>query len=166
MKHMEIERKWQLDAFPDGLPLVCEQRVEQGYLAFEPVTVRIRKTVEQTPEAGLTRHVLTIKGGGGLMRTEVEPTLSADEYAALLPLLAAPPVQKLYRQYRLPDGLLLECNWVDAGEPTGFLYAEVEFPSAEEARAFCPPAFVGRERTGDKNWSMAAYCRRKTKKER
>lgn len=135
--------------------------MEQGYLCFNPVTVRIRKTVELAPEKGHAHHVLTIKGGGTLVRTEVEPELTADEYNALLPLLPMPVVRKHFRLYRLPDGNLLECSLVDEGEPTSFLYAEVEFDTEEEALAFQPPACLGRELTGDGSWTMAAYCRRK-----
>ena len=161
MKHIEIERKWLLDAFPSCIPLIREERVEQGYLTFDPVTVRIRKTEELAPNAGRTRHVLTIKGGGTLKRTEVEPRLAADEYEALLSLLPMPVVRKHFRLYQLPDGHQLECSLVDEGEPTSFLYAEVEFDTEEQALAFQPPAFLGRELTGDGSWTMAAYCRRK-----
>ena len=38
---MEIERKFLLDSFPQGLPLLEESVMEQGYLCTDPV-VRIR----------------------------------------------------------------------------------------------------------------------------
>ena len=46
--------------------------------------------------------------------------------------------------YALPGGLTLECSLVDEGEPTAFYYAEVEFASEAEAKAFTPPAWMGR----------------------
>ena len=47
------------------------------------------------------------------------------------------------------------------GERHRFLYAEVEFDSREAAEAFVPPDFLGKELTGDKDFTMAAYWRRK-----
>ena len=41
---MEIERKWLIDGFPAGLPLLKEARVRQGYISTAPV-VRIRESV-------------------------------------------------------------------------------------------------------------------------
>lgn len=156
MEHQEVERKWLMDAFPP-LPALCEVQQQQGYLAFGAATVRIRETV-----GGETaQYRLTVKGSGTLQRTEVELDLTAGQYAALLPLLAAPAVRKRLRTYALPGGQTLECSLVDEGEATSFYYAEVEFPSAEAARAFVPPAFLGREVTEEPGHSMAAYARRK-----
>ena len=38
-----------------------------------------------------------------------------------------------------------------------FFYAEVEFPTVEAARAFTPPAFLGREVTEEAGFSMSDY---------
>lgn len=157
MMQQEIERKWLMEGFPEGL-LPEEERweMEQGYLSFGPA-VRIRRETR----AGDTRYRLTIKGDGTLTRTEVELELTPEQYTALSGLLAAPAVLKEQRRYRLPEGRLLECNLVDAGSPTAFYYAEVEFASEAEAGAFQPPAFLGREVTEERGFSMAAYVRRK-----
>lgn len=156
MKYTEIERKWLMDGFPD-LPYTSEEQMEQGYLSLDPVTVRIRR-IEQGADVW---HVLTIKGRGTLQRTEVETPLDAGQYAALVGLLAAPPVKKLLRRYQLPGGLELECSLVDEGAPSAFYYAEVEFDTEQDARAFVPPAFLGREVTNEPGFSMAAYYRSK-----
>lgn len=152
----EIERKWLLDGFPD-LPVQMEAEVEQGYLSFVPATVRIRKRWQ----GGGVQCWLTIKGKGTLTRTEVELPLAESQYDALLPLVVAPTARKKYRTYRLPGGETLECSLVDEGEATSFYYAEVEFPSEAAARAFQPPAFLGREVTEEPGYTMAAYSRRK-----
>ena len=157
MENVEIERKWLMDGFPP-LEAGSEEEMEQGYLSFAPA-VRIRKTVK----AGQAEHWLTIKGGEGLRRTEVELPLDAGQYQALYGLLAAPSAFKRLRRYRLADGRELEASRVDEGEESEFYYAEVEFPSEEEACAFVPPAFLGREVTGLPGFSMAAYCRQKQK---
>ncbi len=57
-------------------------------------------------------------------------------------MLPIPMIHKDYRVYRLPDGHLLECSMVDGK----FAYAEVEFASVEEAKAFEMPAFLHKGR--------------------
>ena len=37
------------------------------------------------------------------------------------------------------------------------MYAEVEFDSVEAANAFVPPAFLGREMTEARDFSMSSY---------
>lgn len=161
MKDVEIERKWLMDGFPAGLALEQEMLLEQGYLAFEPNTVRIRCRLG---DEGPYNCRLTFKSGGTLKRREVELDISPEKYEALKPLLAAPTARKRLRLYKLPGGETLECSLVDEGEPTGFAYAEVEFDSVEQAEAFAPPAYLGREVTEEPGHSMAAYCRKKTAK--
>lgn len=157
MKNVEIERKWLMDGFPD-IPHFKEVQTEQGYLSFEPSTVRIRHSFGE--EAASWR--LTIKGKGTLSRTEVELPLDEGQYADLVPMLVAPSARKRLRLYRLPGGEVMECSLVDEGEPGAFYYAEVEFESEAAARAFVPPAFMGREVTDEPGHTMAAYVRRKT----
>lgn len=157
MKNTEIERKWMMEGFPQGLPLLFEARMEQGYLAFEPTTVRIRKT---TGAQG-TNCKLTCKSKGTLQRTEVEFPITEEQYTALSSLLAAPTARKHFRTYSLPGGEVLECSIVDEGEATCFAYAEVEFETVEQARAFTPHPALGREVTEEAGYSMAAYCRNK-----
>ena len=41
---MEIERKWMVDRWPEGLPLYREQMMRQGYISVRP-TVRIREEI-------------------------------------------------------------------------------------------------------------------------
>lgn len=155
MNNIEIERKWLMDGFPP-LPLQHSVFSEQGYLSFKP-TVRIRKTLR----AGIWLYYLTIKGEGTLARTEVELPLQAEQYDALLPLLAAPTATKKMQLHTLPGGETLECSLVDEGAPTAFYYAEVEFETIEQARAFQPPPYFGREVTEVPGFTMAAYCLRK-----
>ena len=135
---MEIERKFLIDGFPSDLPLLKESEVEQGYLATAPV-VRIRRE---------------IVGGA---RQEVELPLTAETFRQLEDLLPAPMIRKTYKVYALPDGLRLEVSLVDAGTPRAFFYAEVEFDTLEQARAFVPPACLGRDVTEEPGWSMGAY---------
>ena len=66
-------------------------------------------------------------------------------------------IRKTYKVYALPDGRRLEVSLVDAGTPLAFYYAEVEFDTLEQARAFVPPACLGRDVTEEPGWSMGAY---------
>lgn len=151
---IEIERKFLIDHFPD-LPLLKKAVVYQGYLSTEPV-VRIRSM-----ETDLhTSYVLCIKGEGKLARKEIELSLTKEIFDDLKELLNYPMVKKDYRIYQLPGKLKLECSLVDRGEPTEFMYAEVEFPSLEEAAAFVPPSFLGRDVT-EEDYGMGAYWKRK-----
>lgn len=152
---MEIERKFLIDRFPD-LPLKQESIVLQGYLSTEPV-VRIRST--QTGND--TCYMLCFKGKGTLAREEIELELDEQTFERLRGLLCAPMIRKDYKTYTLSDGRTLECNLVDAGEPSSFYYAEVEFSTIEEAKQFEPPAFLGREVTEEPGWSMGIYWRKK-----
>ena len=151
----EIERKFLIEEFPD-LPLLEEAEAFQGYLSVEPV-VRIRKKVSKEK----TSYVLCFKGKGRLCRKEIELDLPKETFDELEELLEIPMIRKEYRVYALGDGRRLECSWVDRGEPTAFLYAEVEFPSVEEALAFQPPEWLSNEVTEDSYYSMSQYWMRK-----
>ena len=59
---MEIERKWLVEGWPQGLPLVEEYTMRQGYISVRP-TVRIR---EEAKTGGPTAWVLCFKSAGGL----------------------------------------------------------------------------------------------------
>ena len=158
MQQVEIERKWLMEGYPD-LPHIEEVIQWQAYLSLQPVTVRIRSV--ETSEK--TDYWLTIKGKGGLVRTEVEMELDEGRFFALKDLVETPSAVKRLRTYALPDGHILECSLVDEGEATAFYYAEVEFANEEEAGSFISPVYLGREVTGQPGYTMAAYCLGKIK---
>ncbi len=149
---MEIERKWLIDRFPEELPVLREASVRQGYIAVRP-TVRIRESVSR---AG-SKWVLCFKGAGTLAREEVETEISHELFERLTAFTGTDLVTKEYRVFALPGGEELEVSLVDAGRPTAFFYAEVEFPTVEAARAFVPPPFLGEEKTESPEFSMSAY---------
>ena len=77
-------------------------------------------------------------------------------------IIGKPLIPKTRRTYRLPDGSKLEVNHVDAGQPTAFWYAEVEYPTVEAANAWQPAAwgladYLSDEVTGQPGQSMGAY---------
>ena len=140
---MEIERKWMVKGWPEGdgfplLPLKEEFAMRQGYISVRP-TVRIR---EEALKGGDTAYILCFKSGGGLAREEIERPIDRQLFEELeRKIIAKPLIGKIRRSYRLPDGLVLEVNHVDEGQPTEFWYAEVEYPTVEAARSWQPEAF-------------------------
>ena len=68
---MEIERKWMVTGWPEGLPMEEEFAMRQGYISVRP-TVRIR---EEALAGGRTDYVLCFKSEGGLAREEIERSM-------------------------------------------------------------------------------------------
>ena len=141
---MEIERKWMVQGWPEGYPLRKEEEMRQGYVSVRP-TVRIREEKLRMSGEGAPlkdEFILCFKSKGRLSRKEIEFPIEEARFRELEDLIGLPLIPKLRRTYLLPDGHQLEVNHVDEGAPTEFWYAEVEFGSEDEARAF-DPASVG-----------------------
>ena len=147
---MEIERQFLVNDLPP-LPADAET-IRQGYIATEP-EIRIR-------QIGAEHFTLTVKRGAGLVREEWETEISRREFENLSKRIE--PGTKLIekRRYRLPlaDGHIAELH-VHDGHLTGFSYVETEFSSAEEAAAFTPPAWFGREVTEDARFSYGTLAK-------
>ena len=127
---MEIERKWLIDGFPAGLPLLKEARVRQGYISTAPV-VRIRESVN----ADGCRCVLCFKGEGTLAREEVETDISAELFRRLTAFTGQDLVTKDYRVYALPGGERLEVSLVAGVGATEALGSQ---PWSGNTAAFTP----------------------------
>jgi len=147
---MEIERKFLLSGVPPTMRFARRQPIRQGYLALDGDTeVRIRIS----PKGA----VLTIKSGSGGVRVEEEITLQARQAEALWELTEGRRVQKTRRHVRLAGAgsdaeLVAEVDEY-AGSLDGLVVVEVEFPDEDAAAGFEPPAWFGRELTGD--WRYA-----------
>ena len=156
---MEIERKWLVAGWPEGFAAAEEFEMRQGYISVKP-TVRIR---EETLCGGAPQYILCFKSAGGLCREEIETEITPALFSDLAEkIIAKPLIPKLRRNYALPGGLTLEVNRVDAGTPTEFWYAEVEFAAEQAALAWRPEccglgAYLGREVTNQPGQSMGAY---------
>jgi CYTH domain-containing protein len=138
----EIERKFLVDALPEGYEAHPFERIEQGYLAIgaDGVEVRVRRRGDKT--------LLTVKSGPGQVRVEEELPIDERRFAALWPLTEGRRVTKTRYLIPLPGDALLELDLFD-GALDGLRVAEVEFASEEASAAFTPPAWLGREVTGD-----------------
>ena len=134
---MEIERKFLVDDLPP-LEGTDHDEIEQGYLSLGQGGVRLRRRGD--------RRRLTVKRGEGLSREEVEIDLDEGQFETLWPQTEGRRVRK--RRHLLEHGdLTIELD-VFAGDLEGLVVAEVEFGSEDEARAFEPPSWFGREVTG------------------
>ena len=78
---MEIERKWMVVGWPEGLEQTEVYKMDQGYISVRP-TVRIRREALQ---GGRTALVLCFKGEGGLSREEIEAELSPEDFTGRAP---------------------------------------------------------------------------------
>jgi adenylate cyclase len=149
--HQEIERRFLVEAAPVEVLAASARPLRQGYLAGEDgVEVRIRD------DAGTPW--LTVKGGRGLARTEVEVALTGDRFAALWPLTDGRRVEKVRHTWPSPDGVEVELD-VFGGALAGLVIAEVEFDDEATASAWTPPPWMAVELTGVAGWSNAELAR-------
>ena len=134
---MEIERKFLIDDLPEDLLDHPCKEYEQGYLSTTPV-VRVRREQDE--------YVLTYKSGGLMAREEYNLPLNADSFGRLIKKSDGRIIKKT--RYFIPDkdGLTIELD-VFHGDLAPLVMAEVEFGSEEEAKAYEPPAWFGREVT-------------------
>jgi CYTH domain-containing protein len=145
----EIERKFLVDG-----PLSFRGRgrvMQQGYIALDPdgTEVRIRR------EEG--RRTLAVKRGGGMIRTEIEIEVDPETAEALWALTEGRRLSK-NRFVMEHEGHAIEIDLYH-GPLSGLVVAEVEFESEQQARAFAPPGWFGREITGDPVFRNNALAR-------
>jgi adenylate cyclase len=150
----EIERKFLVDEVPaldDGT--WSARRLEQGYLAVtDDVEVRVRRSDGRDAR-------ITVKSAPGLSRVEEELELDAGAFERLWPLTEGRRVEKTRWSRDDGDGVVLELD-VYEGTLSGLATLEVEFADEGAARVWAPPAWAGREVTGEKayaNQSLALY---------
>lgn len=136
---MEIERKFLVKKVPGHYKSFPCQAIEQAYLCTGPV-VRIRKEDDD--------YYLTYKGKGLLSREEYNLPLNEQAYRHLL--AKADGMVLVKKRYLIPaegSGHLIIQLDVFEGAYEGLVLAEVEFSTEEEAMAFQPPEWFGRDVT-------------------
>ncbi len=141
-----VERLFLLAKRPSGFADKRQTPIVQGYLATElNRQIRVRRQG--------WRCFLTIQDGRGTSRDETETALSREQFDTLWPLTAGCRVEKR----RLTGQWIGHGYTIDlfGGEHSGLEIAEIRFASAEEAEAFVPPKFLGREITGRREFENA-----------
>ncbi len=140
----EIERKFRVEHLPHGRSEPV--RVEQAYVALDGlVEVRIRRR-----DGACT---LTVKGGAGIQRSEIELPIGDAEAERLWALADGRTIDKRRSTLRIGEHTA-EIDEYD-GRLRGLSVVEVEFESRTAADDFDPPDWFGPEITGDDRWSNA-----------
>ncbi len=145
---MEIERKFLVAELPADLDRYPFHRIEQYYLNIRPV-VRVRREDDQ--------FYLTYKGQGLMVREEYNLPLDEASYEHLAAKADGAGICK--RRFLIPDGDgTIELDVFD-GAFAGLLLAEREFNSEEEALAWQPRQWMGREVTREGTYSNSRLSR-------
>lgn len=166
MVAVEIERKFLVKRFPDleeldkalGLKLLSEHVIEQSYVCWDDVEVRLRK--KEPVKDGSKKYSLSAKDDGDIKRSEVTIYLVEKDYLALMGVVKGEPITKLYRRYLMGGGKILEISVVDKGKNTEFMYGEIEFENVDEAEGFDLKILgdlVEKDVTFEDEWKMKNY---------
>lgn len=146
---MEIEKKYLPENPPEDLHEYPSVSIEQGYvIVTDEEELRIRKKGDS--------HLLTLKKGSGTTRSEVEITLTEEQYRRFSVETVGSRIHKKRFEYPL-GGHIVEID-VYRGHLEGLLTAEVEFSSSDEMKEFIPPDWLGEdvsEREEFKNKNLA-----------
>ncbi|OXS52456.1 adenylate cyclase [Cohnella sp. CIP 111063] len=156
----EIERKFLMTEFPDTLVregelvLIKEQRIEQTYLAMDDTQeLRVRKIKDLA--SGEHEFTHTFKRGNGLVREEIEYSISESLYEQLIQASGAIPLTKI-RTTADWSGTTVEIDTYDQVE---LRVLEVEFESEEEAESFRAPGWFGPDISSTKQYSNKTVWR-------
>ena len=151
---MEIERKFTIKRLPEQLESYPKKELEQGYLCKKPI-IRVRRMKKNGKES----YILCYKSKLGLEQKEdglanvceeVELRLTREAYETLLSKAEGRIITKT--RYLIPYGAYTIELDVFGGVYFGLRFAEVEFPSEEEANAFLPPDWFDRDVTFDRRF--------------
>jgi len=157
----EIERKWLVKGFPEGIQPIDAYIIEQSYLISGEEEVRLRRAAPLPGYPGsMSPYKMTFKGPGIYSRKEVEIELAWDQFHTLASAIEGEPIKKEYHRY-VVYGYIIEVSRVD----NQWYYAEVEFDNEKEMKNFVFPwpEIVIKEVTEDKNYKMKNYWNFKNK---
>ena len=135
---MEIERKFLVSVLPEGYDHHPSHQIEQAYLSTDPV-VRIRKEDDH--------YYLTYKSRGLLAREEYNLPLNQASYEHLLTKADGIVLTKQRFLIPLPGTSYTAELDIFSGHYKGLMLVEVEFETEEQANAFVPPEWFGKDVT-------------------
>ena len=138
---IEIEKKYLVKELPKDLEKYRCRVIEQAYLCREPV-MRIRRSDDE--------YYFTYKGKGLEERIEYNLPMNEESYMHMLKKADGIVIAKKRYEIPLEGGLLAELDVFET--PQGLVMAEVEFENPEQAKAFEPPEWFGREVTFDRKY--------------
>ena len=157
-KNTEIEKKYTVSYLPERFYAYPHTELEQAYISFgdggEPEKrVRLMRTGESE------RYFYTEKSDGTLSRDEYELEITKKEYLSLCASIRSKFVKKARYYVPVSRGKLTAELDVYHGELTGLVTVEVEFPNLDEAEAFTPPDWFGKDITEDKRYKNKNLAR-------
>lgn len=151
---LEIERKFLLKEYPeqlikDGkLKVISEQVIDQTYIAMdEDQELRVRRIVDKL--SGDVTYTHTFKKGHGLIREEVEYSISGGIYEQIIGTFNLIPLIKTRTTAHWED-IRVE---IDQYDQIDFIVLEVEFTSEKEATEFNTPHWFGEDISTDRRFS-------------
>ncbi len=144
---LEIERKFLVRNLPPGFREAPATRIDQGYAEDG---LRFRRKGD--------RYFETRKLSRGMVSEETEREITREEFDAAWPSTENRRLEKRRTNFPLDGGLVAEIDVFD-GSLEGLLYVEVEFESVDEAKAFDPPDWFGREVTDDYRYKNSSLAR-------
>ncbi len=138
---IEIERKFSVKHLPEGLENYTQHHITQGYISIgnDGKEIRLRGKDDE--------FFLTVKSGGGLVRSEYEIKITREQFQDLWPATEGKRLEKT--RYIIPDNIELD---IYQGDLEGLITAEVEFKSEKDSEAFVPPDWFDEELTYDKKY--------------
>ncbi|MCF7843583.1 hypothetical protein K9M47_01650 [Candidatus Gracilibacteria bacterium] len=153
----EHERRFvpDMDKLPFSSFLFPAVSIHQGYLEDELMT-RVRDECDLS--SAKHTYSMTRKTGEGVSRDEDEKEITMKEFYSMWDKAKNCSLSK-NRFFVIHDGIKVQVNYYD-GKLLGYFQIEVEFDSHEEAVAFIPPVWLGREVTDDSqhgNYSLAKF---------
>ncbi len=147
---MEIERKFLVQRLP-ALDIDAAVPIKQGYImASNERSVRLRQYG--------SAFICTVKSGSGVVREEVETSLTKSQFEQLWPTAVAHSLEKKRLRVELASGDIAELD-LFGGSLAGLLLVEVEFDTEEAAHAFEPPCWFGEDVTADGRYTNSALSK-------
>jgi CYTH domain-containing protein len=144
MATYEIERKFLVLEVPVNIESYPFEEISQGYLSVsdDGIEVRLRKMGQA--------YFLTVKSGKGIKRQEIETELNKEQFDILWPKTEGKRVEK--RRVNIStENVIIELD-IYHGNLESLKTAEVEFKAQEEADAFKPLSWFGKEITLDERY--------------
>lgn len=144
---MEIEKKFLVKTIPFDLSNYKFDIISQAYICTSPV-IRIRHKN--------SKYYLTCKSKGLLARQEFEIEITQEEFMKLKNKIDYHIITK--KRYYIPhNNLKIELD-IFEDQLKGFILAEVEFSTMEEANAYIPPDWFGTEVTNISQYHNSNLC--------
>lgn len=150
----EIERKYAIEYLPKDIEIETIKNIEQAFIYQDGNTlIRIRKIETYQKDNKQINYIYTVKTKGDIQYDdsytkaksyEIENNITKEYYEELLRTKISNKITKTRIVVPIQNNLKVEID-IYYNYLQGFLTAEVEFPSEEEAEQFDKPDWLGEE---------------------